>query len=101
MSIWESIKTAWQSISASKMRSALTMLGIVIGVFAVVLLVALGQVQIAPQNYPAFLSSSRTAFIVFAILCFGGTFASLARGKSRQAGDGAHQRNMSSPASLN
>ncbi len=43
MSIWESIKTAWQSISASKLRSALTMLGIVIGVFAVVLLVALGQ----------------------------------------------------------
>jgi putative ABC transport system permease protein len=43
MSLWESIKTAWQSISGSKMRSALTMLGIVIGVCAVVLLVALGQ----------------------------------------------------------
>jgi putative ABC transport system permease protein len=43
MSIWESIKTAWQSIFANKMRSSLTMLGIVIGVCAVVLLVALGQ----------------------------------------------------------
>ena len=43
MSIWESVKTAWQSIFANKMRSSLTMLGIVIGVCAVVLLVALGQ----------------------------------------------------------
>ena len=43
MSVWESIKTAWQSIFANKMRSSLTMLGIVIGVCAVVLLVALGQ----------------------------------------------------------
>ena len=37
MNIWESIKTAWQSIFANKMRSALTMLGIVIGVSAVVI----------------------------------------------------------------
>ncbi len=43
MSIWESIRTAWRSIFANKMRSSLTMLGIVIGVCAVVLLVALGQ----------------------------------------------------------
>lgn len=43
MSICESVKTAWQSIFANKMRSSLTMLGIVIGVCAVVLLVALGQ----------------------------------------------------------
>jgi putative ABC transport system permease protein len=43
MNIWESIRTAWQSIFSNKMRSSLTMLGIVIGVFAVVLLVALGQ----------------------------------------------------------
>lgn len=43
MSIWESLKTAWQSIFSNKMRSVLTMLGIVIGVCSVVLLVALGQ----------------------------------------------------------
>jgi len=43
MNIWESIKTAWQSIISNKMRSGLTMLGIVIGVGAVVLLVAMGQ----------------------------------------------------------
>jgi putative ABC transport system permease protein len=43
MNVWESIKPAWQSIFANKMRSSLTMLGIVIGVSAVVLLVAIGQ----------------------------------------------------------
>ena len=43
MSIWESLRTAWQSIFSNKMRSSLTMLGIVIGVCSVVLLVALGQ----------------------------------------------------------
>jgi putative ABC transport system permease protein len=43
MNIWESIRTAWQSIFSNKMRSSLTMLGIVIGVAAVVILVALGE----------------------------------------------------------
>ena len=43
MNIWESIKTALQSIFSNKLRSSLTMLGILIGVCAVVLLVALGQ----------------------------------------------------------
>ena len=43
MNIWESIRTAWQSILSNKMRSGLTMLGIIIGVAAVVLLVALGK----------------------------------------------------------
>jgi putative ABC transport system permease protein len=43
MNIWESIRTAWKSIFSNKMRSSLTMLGIVIGVCAVVLLVALGE----------------------------------------------------------
>jgi len=42
MNIWESIRTAWKSIFSNKMRSSLTMLGIIIGVSAVVLLVALG-----------------------------------------------------------
>jgi len=43
LNILESIKTAWQSIFSNKLRSSLTMLGIIIGVSAVVLLVALGN----------------------------------------------------------
>lgn len=41
----------------------------------------MGQLQITPDSYPLFLSSMRTACIIFAVLCFGGIFASLARGK--------------------
>ncbi len=67
------------TLATMRLVGQMLSLGIVMIMFALFI----GQVQIAPQNYPAFLSSSRTAFIVFAILCFGGIFASLARGKSR------------------
>jgi hypothetical protein len=43
----------------------------------------IGRVQITPEYYPLFLKSERTAFIIFAVLCLGGVFASLARGKTR------------------
>jgi putative ABC transport system permease protein len=43
LNILESLRTAWTSIFANKLRSSLTMLGIIIGVSAVVLLVSLGN----------------------------------------------------------
>ncbi len=43
----------------------------------------MGRVQITPEYYPLFQQSMKTAFIIFAVLCFGGIFASLARGKVR------------------
>ena len=43
MNLWESIITSWQSLYSNKMRSALTILGIVIGVSAVVFLVSFGR----------------------------------------------------------
>jgi len=43
----------------------------------------IGRVQITPEYYSLFQQSMKTAFIIFAILCFGGIFASLARGKVR------------------
>lgn len=41
--IWQSIKMAWEAIVSNKMRSFLTMLGIIIGVTALVVLVSLVQ----------------------------------------------------------
>lgn len=43
MNIGESIRVAWRALGANKLRSALTMLGIVIGVAAVIALMAAGQ----------------------------------------------------------
>lgn len=43
MILWESIKLAFRSIWAHKIRSFLTMLGILIGISSVVLLVSLGE----------------------------------------------------------
>lgn len=43
MNIFESFRLALDAILANKMRSALTMLGIIIGVLAVILLVSVGQ----------------------------------------------------------
>jgi EmrB/QacA subfamily drug resistance transporter len=53
------------------------------GVATLILAITIGKVQITPQYYGAFLISLRTAFLLFAVLCFGGVFASLARGKMR------------------
>lgn len=53
--------------------------GIVILIFALVI----GEVAITPEVYPQFLVASRIAFGVFAGLCCGGVFASLARGSNR------------------
>jgi len=43
MNIWESIISSWQVLYTNKMRSGLTILGIVIGVWAVVFLVSFGR----------------------------------------------------------
>jgi hypothetical protein len=54
------------------------------GIMMMILALHLGQAQIGSQNIGAFVSSARTGFMVFAVLCFGGIFASLARGKMKR-----------------
>ncbi|MEO0092380.1 MAG: MFS transporter [candidate division WOR-3 bacterium] len=54
-------------------------MGIVMLLFAVII----GRVQITAQYYLPLLKSIKITFMIFAILCFGGIFASLARGKLR------------------
>jgi len=52
MNILESIRIAWRAVMANKMRAGLTMLGIIIGVGAVIALVAAGagaQAQVAER----------------------------------------------------
>jgi len=53
------------------------------GVAMLMFALYIGRVQITPEHHLLFLESMKTSFIIFATLCFGGIFASLARGKIR------------------
>jgi len=70
---------------ASATLATMRQVGMVLSMGIVMLMFALyiGRVQITPEHYPLFLESVKTSFIIFAILCFIGIFASLARGKVR------------------
>lgn len=67
------------TLGTMRLTGQMLSLGIAMLLFALFI----GRVQIAPQYYPAFLTSMRTAFTIFAALCFGGIFTSLARGNMR------------------
>jgi MFS family permease len=53
------------------------------GIAMVIFALHIGSARITPDYYPLFLTSVRIAFTIFSALCFGGIFASLARGKVR------------------
>lgn len=68
---------------ASATLATMRQIGMILSMGIVMLLFALymGRVEITPEYYGAFLQSVKVAFIISAILCFFGIFASLARGK--------------------
>jgi len=76
-------KTAYGVASAT--LATMRQVGMVLsmGVAMLMFTLYMGRVQITPEYYPLFQQSVKTAFIIFAVLCFGGIFASLARGKVR------------------
>ena len=53
------------------------------GIAMLIFAIFIGRVEISPEYYPVFVKSLKIAFVIFATLCFGGIFASLARGKIR------------------
>ncbi len=53
------------------------------GIVMIIFTLYMGKVKITPEHYQAFLISAKTAFVIFAILCFFGVLSSLARGKVR------------------
>jgi len=66
------------SATVATMRQIGMMLSM--GTAMLVFAVLIGRVEITPEYYPAFETSVHIVFIIFAALCFGGIFASLARG---------------------
>jgi predicted MFS family arabinose efflux permease len=69
------------SATLGTMRSVGQMISM--GIVTLMFAINIGKRQITPEYYPLFLRSAKLAFIIFAVLCFGGVFASLARGKVR------------------
>ena len=67
------------TLATMRLTGQMLSLGIAMLIFALYI----GRVQITPEYYPFFLRSVKIAFTIFAVLCLGGIFASLARGKVR------------------
>ena len=66
MKFSETIKMAWSSLGANKLRSSLTMLGITIGVFSVIsVMTAVGALQYSIENGISFLGSNIFQFAKF------------------------------------
>jgi len=53
------------------------------GMAMMIFSVLVGRIQITAANQGSFLQAVRTGFVIFAVLCFAGVFASLARGKRK------------------
>jgi EmrB/QacA subfamily drug resistance transporter len=63
------------TVSTMRLVGQVLSMGIAILIFSILI----GRVQIMPAQYPALVHSIQMTFIIFAVLCFGGIFASLAR----------------------
>lgn len=68
------------SVATMRLLGQMFSMGIATMIFAVFI----GRVQITPENYPAFIHSVNTAFIVFTVLCSVGIFLSATRGRMRE-----------------
>jgi EmrB/QacA subfamily drug resistance transporter len=68
---------------AAATTSAMRLIGQMLSMATAGMIIALyvGKVQITASNQAAFLNGFRMAFLIFAVLCLAGIFASLARGK--------------------
>ena len=69
---------------ASSLIGTMRILGQLLSMAAVALVFVLfmGRVQVTPENYGLFSQSVRTAFTFFGLLCAGGIYFSLGRGKA-------------------
>ena len=69
------------SATVATMRQVGMMLSM--GLAMLLFVLNIGKVQIGPEHHAMLLASMHMAFIIFTVLCVGGIFASLARGKLR------------------
>jgi MFS family permease len=73
------VNVAAGTLSTMRMTGMVFSTGVALLIFAIYI----GKVQITAEYYPVFLRCTKSAFSFFTVLCFGGIFASLARGHVR------------------
>lgn len=76
----DSLGIAGATVGAARQIGMMVSMGIVMMIVSVYI----GKADIIPTNFEPFLHSVRVVFAVFAAACFGGVFASLARGKMQR-----------------
>ena len=83
--IMSSVENKYYGVS-SAILSTMRMVGNILsmGIVTVLFAVFIGRVEITPEYHAPFLDSMKVTFVVFAVLCFLGIFASLARGRLRR-----------------
>jgi EmrB/QacA subfamily drug resistance transporter len=67
------------TVGTMRLIGQMSSMGIAMMIFSIFI----GKAKINPSNYTEFIISIRTAFLIFAVLCFIGIFFSLARNKSK------------------
>lgn len=67
------------TVGTMRLIGQMSSMGIAMMIFSLFI----GKAKINPSNYTGFIQSIRTAFLIFAVLCFIGIFFSLARGKAK------------------
>ncbi len=67
---------------ASAMTGTMRQIGMMVsmGIVMMIMALILGQGEIKAESLPQFISSMKISLIIFAVMCLGGIFASLARG---------------------
>jgi MFS family permease len=82
--VMSSVQMKFYGVAAATLAT-MRQIGMVLSMGIAMLLFSLfiGRVQITPEYYTSFLRSVHTAFIISTVLCTGGIFASLVRGKVR------------------
>jgi MFS family permease len=82
--VMSSVEKRWYGV-ASATLGTMRLMGqaLSMGIATLVFTLYVGRLQIQEASHALFLKSVQVAFVIFAGLCFGGIFASLARGKIR------------------
>jgi len=71
---------------ASAMNGSMRVVGTMLsmGIAMTIIAITVGQVEITPEYYNAFIGSIQVAFLIFTLLCIAGIGASLVRGRTRK-----------------